>query len=118
MRGYRKPPAICRVTAELPFNGVTLPPDSPEFEWPSLEYVKTVQQEHSSNKPKSAAKDKDGIIIMNGASWIPDECVDLKLRILTIAHAGNAGHRGSDSTWNAIRERFAWKDLREDTKHS
>lgn len=116
MRGYRKAPVIRRVTTALPFSGVTIPPNSPEFEWPSSDEIKKSQEDHKENKPKSAIMDESGVILIKGAAWIPDDCVDLKLRLITIAHAGSAGHRGSDSTLNAIRERFTWTDLRDDIR--
>ena len=40
----------------------------------------------------------------------------MKLRLITIAHAGSAGHRGADSTLNALSERFTWTDLRDDIR--
>ena len=57
-----------------------------------------------------------GTLLVNGAAWIPDDCVDLKLRLLTIAHVGNAGHRGADPTWNSLREHFCWTDQRDDVR--
>ncbi len=44
------------------------------------------------------------------AAWIPDDCIDLKLRLTIIAHAGNAGYRGADPPWNRLREHFFWTD--------
>ncbi len=51
---------------------------------------------------------------VKGAAWIPHYCIDLKLRLLTIAHAGKVGHRGADPNWNSIREQFFWTDQRDD----
>ena len=116
MRGYRRATAVRRVTSTVPFNGVTVPPDSPEFEWPSAAEIASVQGENRAHAPKAAKLDDSGILLLKGAAWIPDDCVDLKLRLLTVAHAGTAGHRGSDPTWHALRERFTWTDLREDVR--
>jgi len=57
-----------------------------------------------------------GTVKVKGAVWIPDKCIDLKLRLLTIAHAGESGHRGTDPTEQALREHFVWKDQREDVR--
>jgi len=35
----------------------------------------------------------------------------LKLKLLTIAHAGTAGHRGSDSTSATLLENFRWTGI-------
>lgn len=48
--------------------------------------------------------------------WITTDNTDLKLRRLTIVHAGSAGHRGVDATFNALRESFTSKDQRDDTR--
>lgn len=115
MRGYRKPPSIRRVSPAIPFSGVPVPPESPEFQWPSMEEILKTQDEHKNSVPKEATKES-GLILVKGAAWIPDDCIDLKLRFLTIAHAGDSGHRGSDATEQALREKFYWKDQREDVR--
>lgn len=102
MRDYRKAPAIRLVTSCLPFSGVTIPQNSPEFGWPSPSEIKKAQGEHKDTAPQSSTTDKSGVILFNGAAWIPNDCVDLKLRLITIAHAGSAGNRGADSTLNYI----------------
>ena len=116
MRGYRKAPSVRRITATLPFNGVTVPPDSPEFEWPDISQIISTQNEYKAKAPKNAILNDGGILVIKNAVWIPEDCIDLKLRLLTIAHAGNAGHRGSDPTWHALRERFTWVGLRDDVR--
>ena len=116
MRGYRRAPSIRRVTATLPFNGVTVPPVSPAFAWPSAAEIITAQSERKAAAPSTTKSLDSGLLVIKGAVWILEDCVDLKLRLLTIAHAGNAGHRVSDATWNALRESFTWTNLRNDTR--
>ena len=74
------------------------------------------QTVHAESAPTNANTHEGECIHVNGAAWIPDDCIDLKLRLLTIAHAGASGHRGADSTWHALREQFTWTDLREDVR--
>ena len=116
MRGYRKNPAIRRVVPSLPFSGVPVAPDSANFEWPAWDEIRKAQENNLDSAPKSASADEGGTLLFNGAAWIPDDCVDLKLRLVTIAHAGNAGHRGADPTWNRLREHFCWTDQRDDVR--
>ena len=47
MRGYRNKPAIRRVSAPIPFNGVTSSPDSPEFDWPTAKEIRKLQCIHT-----------------------------------------------------------------------
>lgn len=63
-----------------------------------------------------ATADDSKLLSIKVAKWIPDECIDLKLRLLTIAHAGNAGHRGFDPTWNFLREPVTWNSQRDDVR--
>lgn len=114
MRGYRKTPAIRRISPSIPFSGVTRSPDSSDFDWPSLSEIIAAQQEHRDSAPNNSLLDEDRTMQFQGATWIPTDCIDLKLRLLTIAHAGNAGHRGVDPNWNSLRTVFSWTDERDD----
>lgn len=116
MRGYRRAPAIKRAAPSLPFSGVTTSPDSPEFNWPSRVEMLEAQERYKNSAPSDATADDSKLLSIKGAVWIPDECIDLKLRLLTIAHAGNAGHRGFDPTWNVLREHFTWNSQRDDVR--
>lgn len=91
-------------------------PDSPDFDWPSPTEIAAAQNDHKHEAPRKATIGDAGLLSIKGAAWVPNDCVDLKLRLLTIAHAGQSGHRGADSTYHALRERFIWTDMREDTR--
>lgn len=116
MRGYRKPPAIRRIAPLIPFSGITHNPDDIGFKWPNPTEIAAVQKRFDHKAPKGAKKDETNLLLINGAVWIPSDAVDLKLRLLTIAHAGGAGHRGADPTWHALRNEFYWIDQREDVR--
>lgn len=117
MRGYRKPPSIRRVAPVIPFSGVTTSPDDEEFKWPNLSEILDVQAKYKNAAPKEATADDSKLLRTKEAAWIPDEAVELKLRLLTIAHAGSSGHRGVDPTWHALRSQFYWTDQREDVRN-
>ena len=95
---------------------MSLSPDSPDFDWPSAAETITAQSVHKAAAPPTTKSLDSGLLVIKGTEWIPEDCVDLKLQLLTIAHAGNAGHRGSDATWKALREAFTWTNLRDDTR--
>lgn len=117
MRGYRKAPATRRITPVIPFSGVTTSPDSDEFTWPDFDEISAAQSKHAAQAPKDANASSSMLLLVNGAAWIPDDAVDLKLRLLTIAHSGTAGHRGVDPTWHALRNQFSWTDQRDDVRN-
>lgn len=116
MRGYRSAPKVKRITSSIPFNGVTQSAQSDEFEWPTIPEIVTAQEKYRKLAPPSALESDTQLVQIKGSTWIPDDCTELKLRLLTIAHAGSAGHRGSESTWNALRDSFTWTDMREDVR--
>lgn len=105
MRGYCKNAAIRHIAPALPFSGVPSSPDTDAFDWPDVFEIRSDQEKHRTFAP-SAATESCGLLRVKGAVWIPDDCIDFKLSLLTIAHAGHAGHRGVDSTWHRIRSQF------------
>lgn len=54
MRRYHKLPAIRRVPPYIPFSGVTIAPDSPDFKWPSMPEIMKYQNEYKSSTPKDS----------------------------------------------------------------
>ena len=46
--------------------------------------------------------------------WVPASAQTLKTKLLVVAHAGAAGHRGVDATYRSLRDLFAWHKLRDD----
>jgi len=56
------------------------------------------------------------LIRVDGKIWIPDSETSLKLKLLSIAHAGESGHRGIESTVDAITSKYYWDNLTTDVK--
>ena len=108
--GYRRSPSE-------PFVGVR-PLQQATFIWPDIAEIKDLQQKHdppdaSSVKP-ICFLDADGLLRFTEPPqriWIPTECKHLQTRLMVIAHAGSAGHRGIHATHAAIAERFTWNGL-------
>ena len=48
-----------------------------------------------------------------GLVFIPEDANPLQSRLLVIAHAGAAGHRGQEVTLNALRAKFVWLNMAE-----
>ncbi len=64
----RQEPAIRRVAPALPFSGVPVPPDSPEFEWTALAEIRNAQEENLRSAPESALPDDGGTLRVKGAA--------------------------------------------------
>lgn len=90
--GYRKNPAIRRFTLNIPFSGVTVSPESSNFEWPSSSEIFSSQQKHRDAATKDATTDDDGKLQVKGKTWMHNDCIELKLRLLKMSHEGDAGH--------------------------
>ena len=48
--------------------------------------------------------------------WIPQQDLELQLKIMVCSHCGSIGHRGMDETGSVIRENFWWSSLDQDVK--
>lgn len=94
MRGCCRNSTVRRIKRCDLYDGITQSPEFDEFVWPSTAEISQTQQAHP--KPKSTRND-NGIWKIGRAVWIPENCDNLKLRLLTISHAGRAAHRGAEA---------------------
>lgn len=80
---------------------------------PSRDPILKVQF-NAVKRPHGVHGDYNGILIMDGKSWMPDEADGLNLKLLIVAHAGQTGHRGSDATLASLGEQFhlSWDNCR------
>lgn len=89
-----------------------------DFNWLSPAALRASQHNHASSRPASA-------VLMqylwhlpgpahSNPMWVPDEDVDLQLRLTVIAHTGAAGHRGLQATLDAVRNEFFWTTISAD----
>lgn len=60
--------------------------------------------------------DEDGFVRVRNKIWIPEDADELKLKLLTVAHARNAGHLGADATYASLLEEFTWRSIQTDAK--
>jgi hypothetical protein len=54
------------------------------------------------------------LVTKNNKVWIPEEAMELRIRLCVIAHAGLAGHRGINTTVQALKEVFIWKGMQQE----
>lgn len=102
MRGYRRiRPTVRCITAPVP-----AAPTASELQWPSRKSILDAQEE-TDHEPNGALKDTDGLLRINDATWIPPTADELKLKLLTVSHAGSVGHREIEATRGIIAENFS-----------
>lgn len=58
--------------------------------------------------PIDFQEDGDGMVGTSEKIRIPKHAADLRLRLLNIAHAGEAGHCGFQTPIEALKTDFAW----------
>eukprot|EP00171_Calliarthron_tuberculosum_P022172 IDg22172t1 len=72
---------------------------------------------HASKTPQSLRFQDSLLVDKNGRVWIPNDKVDIQLRICIVGHTSEAGHRGAMATEDAIRSVYVWSSLSEDVKN-
>lgn len=60
--------------------------------------------------------DEGGLTKVEGKIWIPDDQVDLQIKLLVVAHCGAAGQRGTEATLGVLKEQFFCRDMNQDGK--
>lgn len=115
MRGYRRRPNL-RVARLEGSTGARMVPTVPfaSSNWPSRQTL--LQAQEGQDPPLGSVADDDGLIRVDERIWVPTSNDELKIKLLTIAHAGQAGHRGADATLSALREVFVWKGITTDVR--
>lgn len=58
--------------------------------------------------------DSDGLMRFRTKSWVPPSADDLKIKVITIVHPGQAGHDGAETIAALLRESYTWKGLSDD----
>lgn len=84
MRGYRESPSIRRVAPRIPFSGVSVSPDSYNFEWLSLPEPEHAQRKHRWDTQKSVQNEYKGILQVKEPTWILEYFLVLKVLFITI----------------------------------
>nr|CCA22183.1 AlNc14C147G7406 [Albugo laibachii Nc14] len=95
------------------------PPENDEFDWPSLEETRKVQEEElKKHNHYNFIKDEESLLWVDGVRriWIPDDAINLQPRLCVVAHAGPAGHRGFLTTLARLSRHVLWKTLTDDVK--
>lgn len=57
-------------------------------------------------EPPKATGDEDGLLHLNGVTWLPLNANELKLKLFTVAFDGLLGHREEELTRSRLREYF------------
>lgn len=113
LRGYRNEKAmLCSVLLQ---KAEQLVPAADSIVWPDIEVIRASQTHHP--RCEGALLDKaDGLWKKGNLIWIPQEDLELHLKIIVFSHCGTVGHRGMDATKSIILERFWWPTVEKDVE--
>lgn len=113
--GYRGKPLMARRIKAMVLSGDLIPStNDKDFMWPTKDDIFGCQA--CTSKPKGLVTNTEGIYLLNNLIWIPEQSIDIQMKLIVAAHCGTAGHRGAVATFNALREKFIWKNMEEDVK--
>ena len=91
--------------------------------WPTAADIIEAQEQGRDQTDGSPAELEDGLSrsdgvwrTRDGQVWIPRAADTLKVRLLVIAHCGNAGHRGRKATSTMLKAHFWWVGLEDDVR--
>ncbi len=84
-----------------------------EERWPSLEEIREAQEAVGEDVIQlNQLERSDGLLTdAAGHIFVPANPPHLRIRLLVIAHAGAAGHRGQQVTERDLKARFVWPQL-------
>ena len=92
--------------------------DHPAAEqWPTDEDIQAAQRGVAPERcTELGLQQRDGRLYgpMGRGLYVPEEPAHLRLRLMTVGHAGAAGHRGIATTQQVVGDRFWWPSLRND----
>ncbi|GMF65957.1 unnamed protein product [Phytophthora lilii] len=93
-------------------------PLSPQLEenfvWTTMKAIFEVQND--ATPPKDIKRSTTDLLLRDerGRIWIPDDAVDMQMRICVVGHFGIAGHRGMKVTLQQIKAKFVWTNMAKD----
>lgn len=97
-KGYRRETKSLKTIHSLVEQSAQIVPSADEIVWPDQEDIRS-SQERSSNKPLEALLNPEtNMFDKQGCIWIPDDDLELQMKILVVSHCGSIGHRGISGT--------------------
>lgn len=83
------------------------PLSDPGFKWPQRDEIVKCQRKHVKVLRDMVHEVVDGVIMVEGRVWVPDNAHELIVCLMVIAHRGSHGHRGEALMTTLLSERFA-----------
>lgn len=115
MRGYRRVGGRSQrlpMAAHLSRTKAPMVPTAPTNAASSLSHSIVLEaQRNSEAQPASVVADEYRLLHTDGRVWVPDHANNIKVKLLTLTRAGQAGHRGSNVTAEILRKAYVWSVL-------
>ena len=112
-KGYRGKRKTCMVRRVQLVQEEVISPRHENFDWPSVAEIVKAQTDFKSELPDSLSC-TEGVYHRGESLWIPNSATELQLKLLTVAHCGEAGHRKVEATKSRLRENFFWDNMAAD----
>jgi len=110
-RGYRnEKQLLCSIVLE---EAAQLIPAADSIKGPDREVIRSSQQRYT-RADGLVFHESERIWKRGSKIWIPEEDLELQLKVMVCSHCGTLGHRGMDSTMSIIQEDFWWSTLAQD----
>jgi len=89
-------------------------PSTSDILWPNIMSIRC-SQESSKQRPNGLnLNHESNLLEKDGRIWVPNEDLELQLKILVLLHCGSIGYRGMDGTSSILKENFYWESLEKD----
>lgn len=113
-RGYLRERKAMRTISSLLLQSEQLVPAAGSFKWPDMNLFLNSQSHFNDGTTGLTRDPADGLWKKYGKIWIPNQDLELQLKLIVVSHCGSVGHRGIDGTKSILKEDFYWKTLDHD----
>ena len=121
-------PSIQALRLATAMTDAAVKPDLEDMVWPDLGEIKRVQEStldennHQISDEKIEWDNNANVYVMSARGstklvvWIPNQAMNIQLRILIVAHTGIEGHRGIKTTLKNVLQFCYWTTVASDVK--
>lgn len=82
------------------------------YERPASEAIRQAR-DRTAARDTTMQRNAEGLLTVEGKTWIPDEAEELIVRLLIMGHCGARAHRGADVLYEILRSEFAISGLKQ-----
>ena len=84
------------------------------FSWPIIDSTRNSQQQRDRQSQNLLLDTHHGLWRIDGSIRIPQEDLELQLKVMVTSYCRIIGHRGKDARLSILCEAFWWLSMRKD----